>query len=252
MCIRDRYNFGGDPILAYTLSLDSGVLPEDVEIATKVNFANIELSTISGFKWEDMDGDGVRDPEDHGLPGWEITLFKSDLSYSESVVTDTDGKFRFENVEPNELPVTWALIETPQAGWQVTSPNTGLHLFEVGVAETIEDKSFGSVELGAISGTKWEDLNGDGVFDEDESGIAGFEIYLDLNLNRQFDVGEPIAVTDADGNYAFSSGILPGVYVIAEKPVAGWVQTFPGIADLGLHMVEVLSLIHISEPTRPY
>ena len=236
-----EYNFGGDPILAYTLALDSGVLPEDVEIATDVDFGNIELSTISGFKWEDVDGDGIRDPEDLGLPGWEITLLKTDLSFGETVVTDENGQFRFDNIEPNESPVQWALIETGQPGWQATSPVSGLHVFDVGVAETIDSYSFGNVQLGAISGTKWEDLDGDGVFDEDELGIAGFEIYLDLNLNRQFDAGEPDTITDVDGNYAFTTDILPGIYVVAEKPVAGWVQTFPGEADLGLHMVEVVS-----------
>ena len=239
-----EYTFGGDPFIAYTLALDSGLLPQDVEIANDVDFGNIELSTITGFKWEDVNGNGVRDPGEPGLPDWEITLLKNDFSFVDTVTTDADGQFRFDNVEPNELPVRWALVESVQPGWQPTAPATGFHLFDVGVAETIDDYDFGNVELGAISGTKWHDLDADGVFDGDESGIGGFEIYLDLNLNREFDAGEPETMTNGAGYYDFTTAmvdIVPGIYVVAEKPKPGWHQTFPGEADLGLHMVEVVS-----------
>ena len=66
-------------------------------------------------------------------------------------------------------------------------------------------------------------------------GLPGFEVYLDSNLNRQFDAGEPTRVTNAFGFYFFLF-LEPGLYVVAEKPQAGWFQTFPGEANLGLHM----------------
>jgi len=43
---------------------------------------------------------------------------------------------------------------------------------------------------GSISGTKWDDLNGDGVRNENEPGLAGWTIYLDDNQNGQLDEGE--------------------------------------------------------------
>ena len=52
-------------------------------------------------------------------------------------------------------------------------------------------------------------------------------IYLDLNTNGQYDVGEPNAMTDFEGHYEFLD-IDPGTYTIAEVMRPGWTQTCPG------------------------
>ncbi|MEZ6087903.1 MAG: hypothetical protein R3C05_07750 [Pirellulaceae bacterium] len=58
-----------------------------------------------------------------------------------------------------------------------------------------------------ISGHKWYDINMDGVWDNDEDGLAGYAFYLDLNNDQTFDPdeNEPIAVTDEDGRYVFTA-----------------------------------------------
>ncbi len=121
------YNFGGDDILAYTLALELGTVPEDVDIATNVDFGNIELSTVSGFKFEDVNGNGVRDPGEPGLPGWDIYLYLSDISDVRMTTTDVNGEFHFENIQPNESPVQWYLIEVLKPGWGQTFPSAGYY-----------------------------------------------------------------------------------------------------------------------------
>jgi Ca2+-binding RTX toxin-like protein/protocatechuate 3,4-dioxygenase beta subunit len=230
------YTFGGDPFVAYTIALDSGLFPEDVEIATNIDFGNIELSVVTGVKFEDINGNGVRDPEDHPLGGWEITLFDG-FDFTTQTTDAVTGEYRFTNVRPGE----YLVYETPQAGWQLTTPGfPGWHFITVGVAETISGIDFGNVELASISGKKWNDLNADGVFDVGEPGLPAWDIYLDLNLNRAYDVGEPTTTTDANGDYAFT-GLTPGLYVVAEVLKPAWHQSFPGVADLGLHMFDVES-----------
>ncbi|MGI6415525.1 MAG: SdrD B-like domain-containing protein [Thermoguttaceae bacterium] len=82
---------------------------------------------------------------------------------------------------------------------------------------------------GEIRGHKWSDADSDGVWDTGEPALAGWEIYLDLNEDGQYNDGiEPIALTDASGAYAFTD-IAPGDYVVAERMKAGWEQTYPGI-----------------------
>ena len=66
--------FDGETLVAYSLALNSGIFPADVERATNLNFANVELSEISGIKWHDLDGDGVFDVGEPPLPGWSIYL----------------------------------------------------------------------------------------------------------------------------------------------------------------------------------
>ena len=79
---------------------------------------------------------------------------------------------------------------------------------------------------GSISGYKWHDVDADGVFDRDESGLEGWTIYLDSNGDGVLSDGEPTAITDAEGFYRFED-VAVGNYAIAEQPQPGWKQTFP-------------------------
>ena len=78
-------------------------------------------------------------------------------------------------------------------------------------------------EFGAIHGTKWNDLNGNGVQDAGEPGLADWTIMLDQGNDGTF---ENFVATDADGNYWFTD-LIPGEYLVAEELQPGWVQTFP-------------------------
>jgi hypothetical protein len=83
---------------------------------------------------------------------------------------------------------------------------------------------------GKIKGAKWNDYNGDGIWDFGEPGLSYWKIYVDLNQNNNCDFGEPYSITDLDGNYEFS-GLGVGTYVVAEESQAGWIQTFPALTS---------------------
>ena len=83
------------------------------------------------------------------------------------------------------------------------------------------------IEGATIEGTKFHDLNGNGIRQANEPGLGGRTIYLDINENETFDEGEPNAVTEPNGFYRFAD--LPaGCYTVAEVPQPGWSQTLPG------------------------
>ncbi len=71
-----------------------------------------------------------------------------------------------------------------------------------------------------FSGTKYNDLNNNGVRDPGEPGLAGWTIQAYYN-------GSTVTTTtDASGNYSFSS--LPdGTWTLFEVQQLGWVQTGP-------------------------
>jgi hypothetical protein len=76
------------------------------------------------------------------------------------------------------------------------------------------------------SGTKFHDLNADGVKDEGEPGLAGWTIYVDYDDDGILDEGEPSAVTDVDGDYTII-GIVPGTWKVKEVAQTGWTCSFP-------------------------
>ncbi|MGB3404703.1 MAG: DVUA0089 family protein [Microcoleaceae cyanobacterium] len=87
-----------------------------------------------------------------------------------------------------------------------------------------------TVETGSISGTKWNDLDGDGVRDDDEPGLEDWTIYIDDNQNGELDDDEVSTTTDSDGSYSFTD-LDPATYIVAEELQEGWIQTFPSVDD---------------------
>jgi len=96
---------------------------------------------------------------------------------------------------------------------------------------------------GSIHGVKWHDLNGDGVRDAGEPGLAGVTVYLDIIGNGILDVTEPMTTTleddpntglDETGLYWFED-LSPSTYTVREVVPVDLVQTFPQAP--GSHLV---------------
>ncbi len=77
-----------------------------------------------------------------------------------------------------------------------------------------------------ISGTVFDDTNGDGAFELGESGIGGRGVYLDTNNNGVLDSGETETFTNSDGGYAFGN-LAAGTYHLREVMPSGVRRTSP-------------------------
>jgi subtilisin family serine protease len=83
-----------------------------------------------------------------------------------------------------------------------------------------------------VSGLAFDDVNGNGVYNNSDARLAGWAIQLyqesDGTSGLQTGTGgdrlAASALTDANGNYAFN-GLVPGTYYVREVAQSGWVQT---------------------------
>jgi hypothetical protein len=80
--------------------------------------------------------------------------------------------------------------------------------------------------LGSIEGSKWNDVNANGIWEADEKALAGWTIYIDSVANGTLDPWELSTVTDANGKYSFTN-LGPGEYAVREVNQTGWLQTSP-------------------------
>ncbi len=109
----------------------------------------------------------------------------------------------------------------------------GVHVVAVNWGDVVPNMNFGNHQLvpAEIRGSKWNDLDGDGVWDAGEPALAGATVYLDANNNGVLDAGEISTTTAADGSYAFT-GLAPGNYTVAEVVPTGWKQTYPSTTTI--------------------
>ncbi|MBN1361256.1 MAG: hypothetical protein JW993_11715, partial [Sedimentisphaerales bacterium] len=219
---------------------------EDYQVEIKSDGPGVPPGGIvHGYKWNDINGNGLWDilnPVEPPLAGWTIWLDVNNSGGLDAgdLVTQTDaqGHFRFAGVPAG----TYLVGEQLHAGWTQTTPGSGTYTETVTPGSASFPLMFGNRQSGGgtnggrICGSKWNDLNADGVPDADEPWVAGCKIYLDLNQNGRHDAGEPSQVTDAAGSFAFT-GLAIGSYSVAEEVPPGWQQTWPG--GTGTHVIQI-------------
>jgi uncharacterized delta-60 repeat protein len=89
----------------------------------------------------------------------------------------------------------------------------------------------------SISGTLYNDLNGNGKRDTGEPALSAWQVYVDSNNDGVYTPGEAVANSNSSGYYKIS-GLVPGTYRIREVRLNGWNRTQPaGVYPLGYYDV---------------
>ena len=201
---------------------------DDVAVGCGDNVENLDFlnrrehCSISGHKYNDLDGDGALDPGEPALAGVRIELWQGSTMV-DWTTTEADGSYFFGDLDPG----TYDVKEVLDPGWFPTNPADGVHDDVVlGSGGDIENLDFLNREYGSISGHKYNDLDGDGALDPGEPALAGVRIEL-----WQGSTMVDWTTTEADGSYFFGD-LDPGTYDVKEVLDPGWFPTNP--AD-GVH-----------------
>ncbi len=199
------------------------------------------LSSISGYKWHDLNGDANWDAGEPGFEGWTVYL---DLNNNDVLdvgeptdVTDADGFYEFNPL----LDGTYTVREVLQTGATQTYPGGPdfEHVIVVGEGESVsgtsgvaEPPNFGNMFEATKSGRKYHDLNADG---DDEAGadpgLDGWTItaFVDANSDgilQQSEIDAGAAGTDVtSGGGLYSLTLDPGDYIVVETAQANWFES---------------------------
>ena len=160
--------------------------------------------------------------------------------------TATAGTFTFSGLAAG----TYRIRDVLPTGWRRTLPTAGYYDVTVSAGQTITGKDFAETTRGIISGTIFNDTNGNAIKDSIEAVISGRVVYLDTNKNGKLDTGEPSFTVGADGKYLFV--VAAGTYRVRDVLPAGWRRTLPtvGYYDVTLTSGQSIASKNFAETTR--
>ena len=174
---------------------------------SNANAVDEEVGSLGDFVWFDTDGDGAQDPDEEGIEGVELTLTRPDGTTT-TVTTDANGEYTFPGLVAGEYTIE--VTDGLPAGVTQTidadggNDNKSTYTLAAGEDNTEQDFGYEPARIGAIGDTVWFDLDGDGVLDANEEGIANVTLEL-VDADDQVVATE---VTDANGRYTFAD--VPG------------------------------------------
>lgn len=215
----------------------SDIVSRSGQDVTNLTFGNFAFTSISGTVFDDLDGSGSRDAGEPGLPGI-VVFFDADndntLDTGEAAVTtDAGGAFSFDNLGPGTYRVR---VQAPP-GAVLSTPGRDI-VAESGTPTLGVD--LGNFLLATITGSAFEDNNGNGTQDTGDPVRAGWVVFLDANNSGGLDSGEVSTTTAADGSFTFS-GLGAGTYRVLEQGQTGWLQTTTNPAAITPRSGEVVS-----------
>jgi hypothetical protein len=183
-------------------------------------------ASVAGMAFNDVDADGVRDAGEATLANVRVyaDADKDGVfdSTEKSALTDAAGNYKITGLAAGSHRVRQVL----PAGFRVSSPAAGYHTVTLTAGQAVTARNFADTQKALISGTAFNDLNGNARRDAGEPALASRRVFLDADKDGIFDSTERSMLTDAAGNYAFKD-LTAGTYRVREVLPAGWRRTAP-------------------------
>jgi plastocyanin len=161
-------------------------------------FTNLQRGSISGYKYNDLNGDGVNDSDWSPVSGWIIELWQGQ-TYITQTTTNGSGFYSFTNL----INGVYTLIEQIASGWtNITSTTLGVTLT---AGENDQNNNFVNTQYGEIIVQKQTLPDG---------SRQSFEFDPSYNNSTNFFL--------SDGQSNNSGDLYPGTYSVAELTPDGW------------------------------
>ncbi|PKL61843.1 MAG: hypothetical protein CVV31_09425 [Methanomicrobiales archaeon HGW-Methanomicrobiales-2] len=210
-------------------------------------------STISGFVWNDTDGNSLQGAGEEGIADAGAGLYRVNETLVNSTTTDANGTYKFNALSAGD----YYLIFTLPDGFNFTSmdqgsddaldsdadPATGrTENITLAENETQPDWDAGAnvttvigpVEENATIGDfVWNDTNANGLQDEGEEGIPGVRVWLLYeNESPVTDAaGAAVETTTGEEGYYTLQGVVGTTYIVEVMPPEGFTFVAPDAGD---------------------
>ncbi|MDO4587747.1 MAG: SdrD B-like domain-containing protein [Planctomycetia bacterium] len=197
------------------------------------NFGELKLGSISGYVYNDINDNGIREEGESGIPNETVHLWIWDgtkyVDTGKTQITDQNGYYCFENLD---IEQKYAIKEDQPKDWDDGKDQIGTLGGENPESDVLNEitvhwenngleYNFGELVpkyYGSLSGYVYEDNNDNGIKEEGEAGISGVKIELYLVQDDGTLSSEPVAFryTNSNGYYSFTNIEAKKTYFIKE------------------------------------
>ncbi|MBW8015305.1 MAG: hypothetical protein FVQ82_03895 [Planctomycetes bacterium] len=211
------FEFGGNPWAGFDMEIYKGPVIEDV------------TCDIQGYKFDDLNSNGVFDGGEPYLQGWRIYIDSNGNNTFDATepnsVTDPNGMYFFDNLDSL---ATYTIREVMKDGWTQTLPGGTNEYVLVTEPNNVYTRHFGNTQQtsnGVIAGKTFIDFNANEIYDGGDALDSGWRVYVDENENGIYDSGERYDYTEF-GHYMIT-GVPVGTHTLNATIKSGYVRTFP-------------------------
>ncbi|WP_231953894.1 choice-of-anchor Q domain-containing protein [Pirellulimonas nuda] len=222
----------------YTVTVQAGLPLQGVD------FGNFLPGSIHGQKWDDLNDNGLKDPNEIGVDGWVITAAEQgggglhlaqitremDLNHDGVIDPSTEkGLYWFGDLPPG----TYFVGESSRPGWHQSYPSApGGHFVAINAGQIEADVNFGNNrDTGSIHGFKFIDFDGDGSYNSDiEVPLPHIKIGLFGDSDGDGVNELTLTHTDENGDFWFTD-LVAGQYIVSESP-GDYIPTTPTSVSL--------------------
>ncbi|MFZ4575967.1 MAG: hypothetical protein ACOYN0_16380, partial [Phycisphaerales bacterium] len=181
-----------------------------------------QRGTIEGLVFDDVNGDGIRGTGEELLAGQQVGIDLNNdnvIGLDEPIaITGTDGRY----THPSLLAGSYRLLLLSAAGWVATGPDRRTSVLSA--ATILSGVDFSIARPVSVSGRVFQDDDINGQQNGTEGGRAGVLVFVDRNVNGEFDLDELSVLTEPDGSYTLTN-VAPGQQFIRAQAAAGWTGT---------------------------
>lgn len=181
---------------------------------TEIGIGAMEMATLRGTVWHDLNGDGLWQSDEPGVPGMVVCAdgVRNGLHYE--TLTDADGRYEIRQIRNGTYNVSYNVPDGYVFTYKANGPRQQRSLmtteadrvgrdqivFEKG--DVVDEQNIGLVSECVIEGVCFLDANYNGIYDEGEQVLAGVQVELFRQSNNK---RLQTVVSDENGVFRFGN-----------------------------------------------
>jgi hypothetical protein len=226
------------------------------------NTASAGTGKITGTLWNDSDGDGTWDSNETNTGSRTVFIDSNGNgkldSGEKSTTSNSSGQYTFSGLKAG----TYKISRVFPSGYHMSNSSSSYITVNLNAGQTFSNANIGTTDksgssyssgssssTGKITGTLWNDSNGNGKWDNGEKATGSRTVFIDSNGNGKLDGGEKSTTSNSSGYYSFS-GLNAGAYKVSRVFPSGYKISNSSTKDIVVSLAAGQTVANVNIGTK--